>query len=167
MLRLALLFNAHRARGRIALSITGIALGVALGYAVHLVNRAAVEDVAAAVRAVAGEADIEVRGGRSGFAESLYPRIARLPGVQLVSPMLELEVGIAGSERTLRVIGLDILRAAVLQPALAAEDRFELLTADNVLLSAGAAASLGLEKGSDLRLIVGSRALALKVAGVL
>jgi len=167
MLRLALLFNAHRARGRVALSVAGIALGVALGYAVHLVNRAAVEDVAAAVRAVAGEADVEVRGGRSGFAESLYPRIARLPGVRLVSPMLELDVGIAGSERTLHVIGLDILRAAVLQPALATEHRFALLAPDAVLLSAGAAASLGLEKGSKLELVVGSRALALDVAGVL
>ena len=167
MLRLALLFNAHRARGRIALSITGIALGVALGYAVHLVNRAAVEDVAAAVRAVAGEADVEVRGGRSGFPESLYPQIARLPGVRLVSPILELEVGIAGTEKTIRVIGLDILRAAVMQPALAAEDRFDILSPDNVVLSAGAAAALGLEKGSELRLIVGSHAIGLKVAGVL
>src|SRR5207237_8446505 len=87
--------------------------------------------------------------------------------VRLVSPMLELDVGIAGSESTLRVIGLDILRAAVLQPALAAEDRFDILSPDNVLLSAGAAASLGLEKGGALRLVVGSRAIALKVAGVL
>src|SRR5436190_21737822 len=167
MLRLLILFNAHRPRGRIALSVAGIALGVALGYAVHLVNRAAVEDVAAAVRSVAGEADIEARGGRAGFSETLYPRIARLPGVRLVSPVLELDVGIAGTESTLRVIGLDILRAAVLQPALAAEDRFDILSPDNVLLSAGAAASLGLEKGGALRLVVGSRAIALKVAGVL
>src|SRR6478736_9913619 len=127
MLRLLFLFNAHRARGRLLLSVAGIALGVALGYAVQLVNRAAVEDVAAAVRSVAGEADIEVRGGRSGFSESLYPQIAKLPGVRLVSPILELDVGIAGSERTIRVIGLDILRAAVMQPALAAEDRFDIL----------------------------------------
>src|SRR3954470_3900080 len=167
MLRLAILFNAHRPRGRLALSVAGIALGVALGYAVHLVNRAAVEDVAAAVRSVAGEADIEVRGGRSGFPEALYPRIARLPGVRLVSPALELDVGVAGAEQTLHVIGLDILRGAVLQPALATEDRFELLSPDNVVLSAGAAAALGLEKGGALRLIVGSRAIELHVAGVL
>ena len=167
MLRLLLLFNAHRPRGRIALSVAGIALGVALGYAVHLVNRAAVEDVAAAVRSVAGEADIEVRGGRSGFPESLYPQIARLAGVRLVSPALELDVGIAGTEATLRVIGLDLLRAAVLQPALAVEERFDILSPDNVLLSAGAAAALGLDKGSELRLVVGSRAISLKVAGVL
>jgi putative ABC transport system permease protein len=167
MLRLLFLFNTRRPRGRIALSVVGIALGVALGYAVHLVNRAAVEDVAAAVRSVAGEADIEVRGGRSGFPEALYARIAKLAGVQLVSPALELDVGIAGTEKLLRVVGLDILRAAVLQPALASEDRFELLSPDNVLLSAGAAAALGLEKGSTLRLVVGSRAIELHVAGVL
>src|SRR5438874_1708696 len=115
MLRLLALFNAHRPRGRLALSVLGIALGVALGYAVHLVNRAAVEDVAAAVRSVAGEADIEVRGGRAGFSETLYPTIAKLSGVSLVSPVLELDVGVAGTERTLRVIGVDILRAALVQ----------------------------------------------------
>src|SRR5437763_16958113 len=121
MLRLLALFNAHRPRGRLALSVAGIALGVALGYAVHLVNRAAVEDVAAEVRSVAGEADIEVRGGRAGFSEALYPQTARLHSGRLVSPMLDLYVVITGSKRTQPDIGLDILRAAVLQPALPAE----------------------------------------------
>src|SRR5919201_4459508 len=111
MLRLAMLFNSRRPRARVALSVAGIALGVALGYAVHLVNRAAVEDVAAAVRSVAGEADIEVRGGRSGFAESLYPSVAKLAGVAFVSPVLELDVGLASTERTLRILGVVILRA--------------------------------------------------------
>src|SRR5919112_4828053 len=108
MLRPLALLNTRRPRARLLLSVAGIALGVALGYAVHLVNRAAVDDVAAAVRSVAGEADIEVRAGRTGFAESLYPRIAKLPGVSFVSPVLELDVGIAGQERTLRVLGIDI-----------------------------------------------------------
>src|SRR5205809_6492921 len=109
MLRLLLLFNSHRPRGRVALSIAGIALGVALGYGVHLVNRAAVEDVSAAVRSLAGEADLEVRGGRGGFPEALYEKVARLPGVELVSPALELDAGVAGAQRPPRMIGLDIL----------------------------------------------------------
>src|SRR6266480_2160008 len=92
------------------LTVLGIALGVALGYGVHLVNRAAVNDVAAVVRSLAGEADLEVRGGRSGFSESLYPRVARLPGVAAVSPGLELDAGLAGTERSIRVIGIDALR---------------------------------------------------------
>ena len=167
MLALLRLFNARRPRARLLLSVAGIALGVALGYAVHLVNRAAVEDVAAAVRSVAGEADIEVRGGRAGFAETLYPRIAKLPGVSFVSPVLELDVGVAGRERTLRVLGVDIFRAAVLQPALVLEERYDLISPDKVLLSAGAAAALGLGKGDRLSLVVGQKNINLEVAGVL
>src|SRR5206468_10489408 len=97
MLRL-LLLGSHHPRGRAMLSVLGIALGVALGYGIYLVNRAAVEDLAASVRAVAGEADLQVRGGRSGFSEALYPRIARLPGVAWVNPGLDLDAGIAGPE---------------------------------------------------------------------
>jgi len=167
VLRLLALFNSRRPRARLLLSVAGIALGVALGYAVHLVNRAAVDDVTAAVRAVAGEADIEVRGGRSGFAESLYPRVARLPGVAFVSPVLELDVGLAGTERTLRMIGLDILRAGVLQPALLLDERYDLLAADRIFLSAGAAAALALGKGDTVRLIVGQKTVAMAVAAVL
>ena len=167
MLRLAALFNSRRPRGRLLLSIAGIALGVGLGYAVHLINRAAVADVTAAVRALAGEADIEVRGGRSGFAESLYPQIARLPGVRVASPLLELDAGLAGTERTLHVIGVDILRAALLQPALALQNRYDLLAPDNAFLSATAATALALGKGDRLRLVVGQHAVELTVAGVL
>ena len=81
MLRLLRLLQprAARAAARRSRSL-GIALGVALGYGVHLVNRAAVDELAAAVRSLAGEADLEVRGGRAGFPEALYPRIARLAG---------------------------------------------------------------------------------------
>ena len=166
MLKLLILFSAHRARGRTVLSIAGIALGVALGYGVHLVNRAAVSDVAAAVRSLAGEADLEVRGGRGGFPESLYPRIARLEGVALASPALELQAGIAGGERTIALTGVDILRAAILQPQLVSEDRGELLAPDRVLLSSAAADALGLGKGDVLHLVNGQQTIALKVAGI-
>jgi len=167
MLRLLLLTNSRRPRARMILSALGIALGVALGYGVHLVNRAAVNDVAAVVRSLAGEADLEIRGGRAGFSEALYPRIARLPGVALASPVLELDAGMAGSDRTIRVIGLDILRAAAMQPQLLAVGRMELLSEDNVLLSAAAADALRLAKGDKLVLVVGQRRVPLTVAGVL
>ena len=161
------LFLWHRSRTRLALSAAGIALGVALGYGVHLVNRAAVEDVASAVRALAGEADLEVRGGRSGFPESLYAAVARVPGVALVSPVLELDAGVAGTARTVRIVGVDILRAASLQPALVLEDRYELLKLDRVFLSAAAAESLRLGKGDQLQLVVGQKTVPFQVAGVL
>ncbi len=154
MLRLLGLLARRRAGGRAALSVAGIALGVALGYGVHLVNRAAVEELAASVRAVAGEADLQVRGGRSGFSETLFPQVARLPGVAWVNPALELEAGVAGSDRgTIRVIGVDALREGL--PALLAPDK--------VLLSPLAAAAMGEE---PLRLVVGQHTIELAVAGV-
>ncbi|HYG55717.1 MAG TPA: ABC transporter permease, partial [Burkholderiales bacterium] len=150
--RLLWLLSRRRARGRAVLALVAIALGVALGYSVHLVNSAAVEDLAASVRAMAGEADLQVRGGRTGFPETLYPQIARMPGVARVNPGLELDAGLAGTERTIRIIGVDVLRIGEL----------ELLKADRVLLSPLAAQSV---TGGTLALAVGQKTVELQVAG--
>jgi putative ABC transport system permease protein len=152
MFRLLHMLSHHRARGRAALSVLGIALGVALGYGVQLVNHAAVAELGAAVRLLAGEAELQVRGGRAGFPEALYPRLARLPGVASVSPALELDAGIAGTERTLRVIGIDAVR----------QGKLDLLAPDKVFLSPLAAE---LVKGK-LSLVVGQGTIELEVAGV-
>src|SRR3972149_1843341 len=89
--------------GRTLLSVVGIALGVALGFAVHLINRAAVNELAAGVRTLAGEAGLGGRGGRAGFPEALYAQLSRLPGVAVASPVLEVEAGVAGSDRSIRL----------------------------------------------------------------
>src|SRR5205814_2904219 len=78
-------------KGRLALSVLAIALGVALGYAVQLINQAAINEFAAAVQTLSGEADLAVRGSRTGFDESLYPRIARLPEVAVASSLIRSE----------------------------------------------------------------------------
>jgi putative ABC transport system permease protein len=183
MWRLLLVLNARLAHQRLRalLSVVGIALGVALGFGVHLMNRAAVEELAAAVRALSGDADLEVRGGRGGFDDALYVKLARLPGVAVASPGLELQAGIAGAggptdeatgrstPSSIRVLGIDALRSAQLQPALFASDpalRYALLEPDTVLLSVGAAQALGLGKGDDLVIVVGLKRVHLRVAGV-
>jgi putative ABC transport system permease protein len=156
-------------RGRTLLAVLGVALGVALGFGVHLVNRAALEDLAAGVRALAGEADLEVRGGRGGFAESVYAAVARVPGVATSSPALDLQAGLPEGG-ALRVVGIDPLRASQLQPQLFARQAqliAELLRPDTVLLSAGAAEALRLGKGSRLTLLVGLQPVELEVAGTL
>ena len=156
--------------GRTALSICGIALGVALGFAVSLINRSAVEEMAAGTRSLSGEADLEVRGGRSGFSESLYPALARVEGVAVASPVLEAEAGLADGKRTIRLVGIDPLRAAQIQPALFADDpgrRLELLKPDVVFVSSEAAEALNLEKGGKLRVVAGLARIELEVGGVL
>ncbi|MEK6246305.1 MAG: ABC transporter permease, partial [Pseudomonadota bacterium] len=155
-------------KARILLSIVAIALGVALGFAVHLINRAAVNELAAGVRTLAGEADLEVRGGRAGFPEALYARLSRLPGVAVASPVLEVEAGIPGSERTIRLIGIDSLRAGLIQPALFADEpgrRLELMKPDVVFLSFGGKELLG-EK-QHLEIISGLNTIQLQIGGTM
>ena len=155
---------------RVAWSITGIALGVALGVAVHLINYSALQELAHAVNTLAGEADLIVRGPRSGFDETLYPQIARLQGVEEISPVIELDVPLAGRRETLKILGIDPFRAARIQPALVrafadiAQERFD---ADTILLSHAAAADYGVGPGDALLVQVGSAILPLKVAGLL
>jgi hypothetical protein len=105
--------SSHRSHStsRLALSVLAIALGVALGYAVQLVNRAAIAEFSAAVQTLSGEADLVVRGSRAGFDESLYPRLAKLPQVAVASPVLELDARLPGRREPLKVLGLDIFRA--------------------------------------------------------
>ena len=160
-------------KGRTLLSVAGIALGVALGFAVHLVNRAAVDELAAGVRTLAGEADLEVSGGRAGFPEAIYAQLARLPGVAVASPVLEVEAGIAeagvsGAGRTLRLIGIDPLRAGLIQPTLFADQpgrRLELLKPDVVFLSFAAKELLGEKKNLDL--LSGLNTVELQIAGTM
>ena len=159
---------AHR-RARTLLAAAGVALGVALGFGVHLVNRAAVDELAAGVRALAGEADLEVRAGREGFPDRLYPQLARLPGVAAASPMLDVDAGLPDGG-ALRVLGLDPFRAAELQPALFAQHPAQMravLAPGSVLLSEGAASRLHLGTGATLKLLVGLDEVALEVVGTL
>lgn len=158
----------HPARG--ALAILAVALGVALGVAVHLVNASAAREFEHAARQLAGEADLVIRGAGAGFDERLYPRIARLRGVEAANPGLELEVALAGRAETLKIVGFDPLRAALVQPALLPErERLvaELLDPDALLLSPAAARSLDLEPGQTLALRAGTSTVTLRVIGLL
>ena len=64
------------ASGRTLLAVLAIASGVALGYAVALINRAAVNELTAGLATLSGQADLQVRGPRVGFDETLL-RIRR------------------------------------------------------------------------------------------
>jgi putative ABC transport system permease protein len=156
--------------GRLTLSVLAIALGVALGYAVQLINQAAINEFASAVQTLSGEADLAVRGPRAGFDESLYPRLAALSEVAVASPVLEVEAKLAGRREPLRVLGLDIFRAARIQPFLAARgsgDRLDFLRPDRIFLSAAAAEWLGVSKDDALSVQVGLSVISLRVAGVI
>jgi putative ABC transport system permease protein len=156
--------------GRALLALAAIALGVALGVAVHLINASAVREFSVAAHHLAGEASLVVRGPRSGFDEALYPRIARMREVEAANPALELDAPLADERGTLKIVGLDSLRAAQVQPSLLPGDREAiagLLDDDAILLSPAAAEWLNRRTGDTVNVLAGSGALELKIAGLL
>jgi putative ABC transport system permease protein len=164
-----------RAHGaRFLVGAMAIAIGVAMGYAVHLINHAALAEFSAAVSTAMGNADLEIRGPRAGFDESLYPRIARLPQVADISPALEVDAVLvdAGATEPLKILGLDVFRAAAVQPNLVGRlpegaDPLGQFAPDALFLSPAAQAWLGLKPGDFLTVQAGIQPLRLRIAGTL
>jgi ABC-type lipoprotein export system ATPase subunit/ABC-type lipoprotein release transport system permease subunit len=160
-------------RLRLALTLACIALGVALAGAVHTIHASALAEIDRAARALSGKAELEIRGPRNGFDDALFARIAARPEVAAASPIVEVAAALA-SGGTLRVLGMDPLRAADLLPALGRDpaatgtaDAARIVDGDSAWLSSRAASRLKLAAGDTLRLAAGSGARDMKVAGIL
>jgi putative ABC transport system permease protein len=177
--------------GQTLLAMLAIALGVALAFAVHLINASALAEFGQAVRAVNGQPDAVLRPAQgSRLDDTSYPRVALHPQVQLASPVLEIDTqalaapgsaasgaGAAapragltrGSKQAVRVLGIDALRAPAVAPELlprAGEgaDRLALLDPDLVFLNPAAQRLWG-GMPQRIQLQSGERLLSFKVAG--
>lgn len=162
-------WRAHPVRAIVA--VGAIALGVALGFSVDLINAAAFNEFSAAVKSLSGQSDLQVRGTQSTFDEALYPALAQHAAVALANPVLELDAVVPGQKSALKILGLDIFRSAAIAPDLIgvpAEGRpFDNLMDDTIFLSPAAMEWLNLEQGSLLQLRSGTQTITLRVAGSL
>jgi putative ABC transport system permease protein len=103
---------------RVIVAALAIAVGVALGFAVHLINASALDEFSRAVKTVNGDADLQVHAVTPlGFDEALYPRLARAPGIAAASPVVELSLSV-NANVSLTLLGVDPFRAAVVTPSL-------------------------------------------------
>jgi putative ABC transport system permease protein len=156
-------------RTRTAVGVAAITLGVALGYAVQIINQAAINELAQGVRILSGDADLEVRGPGGGFDETLYPDLARMPEVAVASPVVEVDAKLARRGEALRILGLDVFRAGFIQPSLIATpaDRVDTLRSDALFLSPAAMRWLAVKRGDILPFQVALADMPLRVAGEL
>ncbi len=154
--------------GRALIGALAIAVGVALGFAVHLVNRSAQDSFASAVSAVNGSADLQVVGrSPAGFGEALYPRVARLAGVAAVSPVVELAASTGGAKGRLTLLGLDGLRAARVTPSLIGTSLAGGFDSDAVLVSRAVLTQTGRRRGDRVTLVAAGVRRELTIAGTL
>lgn len=166
--------EARQRPGRIAIAVIAIAIGVALGFAVHLINGSALTAFGQAVNTVNGAADLQIRAAsRVGFDEALYARVVAVEGVADASPVVVLRaVGARGAPFTL--LGLDIIRAAGVTPSLIGTpargpggNGDELFASDALFLSQAALIAAKLRIGDRVTINANGRAQPMVVRGLL
>ena len=158
---------------RHGVALLAVALGVALAYSVHLINTSALSEFSAAVRAANGEPDLSLRAGQGSFDDVLFERVATDPGVQVASPVLEVDTyarSADGARVAVRVLGIDALRVVSVAPDLlprAAEGEANLAFLDPDLAFPNPAARdrLALTDGVNLALQSGPAWQTQRVAG--
>ena len=166
-------WRAHPVRAVVA--ILAIAIGVSLGFAIHLINAAAFNEFSTAVKSLSGQADVQVAGREALFDEAVYPWLAQRDGVAVASPVLELQAGVSGMSgkdgAPLHILALDVFRAGFISPDLigapAEGQPFDTLSDDAIFLSPAALRWLNLAQGDNLSLQAGTGSVSLRVAGSL
>ena len=167
---------------RSAAAVAAVMLGVALAFAVHVINASALDEFSQAVRAVNGQPDLEVRPMQGTLGEDLFAQIATHPDVARANPVLEATAMARPAAQApgnapipLRLLGADALLLPAMAPALmprpwegAARDA--LFAPATVYLNPAALQALGMplegaQPRPTLQLQTGLRTLAVQVAG--
>lgn len=164
-------WRAHPAR--FLATAIAIAVGVALGFAVHLVNGSALTSFEGAVRSVNGSADLQVRAASPlGFDEAVYPQLISAAGVADASPVVSLDAEAGGVKFTL--LGLDVIRAATVTPSLVGlrsngpdTSNDAVFDESALFLSRAALHAIGIDTGQMLDVTANGRTVSMRVAGIL
>ena len=163
------------------LSVIGIALGVAVVIAVDLANESARRGFRLSVEQVAGPATHQIRAAGGGIADRAYAELRVAQGLDLATPVIEAPMRIG--ERSLTLLGLDLIAAAPMRPALFAGATAQgdaeanaglaaalialLAEPDTLLLSAADAAAVGAAAGDEISVEIGNSTRRMRVAAVL
>ena len=155
---------------RTAVAVLAVMLGVALAYAVHLINASALAEFGSAAQAVSGRPDVSLRARQGSLPDTLLDRVAAHPQVAVASPLLELSTyaqGAAGERVPVRVLGVDALTVGRINPSLVARPseaagRLDVFAPDAVFLNPAARQKL---VGLELQVQQGLTLHPLRVAG--
>lgn len=153
------------------LALLGIAVGVALMFAVLVANGSVTGSVEQLVRGTTGRAQLQVtaRDGH-GFDAALGRRIARLPDVRTAAPVIDARMtltGPSGIARTIDLIGGDAQLAAMGGGLLRELVSPHIHLTDAIALPAPLAGTLGVRAGGTVRMMEGARVRTVPVATLL
>jgi putative ABC transport system permease protein len=160
---------------RTAMTVLGIALGVAVSVAIRTANVEVLRSFEEAVLAVAGRATLQVYGGELGLDERMIATLRNEPGILSALPVVQQHAQVAAGPhrgKSLVVMGLDLLDAADrrtfhLKTEAGTEPTLDpLLESNAVFIGVRLAEEWSLQAGSRLELLVGPATHRLVVRGV-
>src|SRR5262245_3670597 len=94
---------------RWALTLAGIALGVAVFLAMHTANRSIFRAFDRTVDQIAGATQLQVTAGEFGFDESVLETVQSVPEVGIAVPVIESAVeASAAGQGSILILGIDI-----------------------------------------------------------
>jgi putative ABC transport system permease protein len=149
---------------RHAAAVVAVMLGVALSFAVHLINASALSEFSQAVRSVSGQADLELRASGGVLDESVLELLWAQAEIEHASPVLEAQL--RSGSHTLKLIGIDLLSVAQLpkglQPRTRPESPWDFLQPHAVLANPSARA---LSAQQQVPIQTGAQTVTLNIVG--
>ncbi len=95
-------------RLRVTLTIMGVALGVAVFFAIRTTNTTLVDSLHSTIEKLAGKATLQIVAGDAGFSEEHVKTVRATAGVELCEPVTETTVKtVSLANEKLTVLGLD------------------------------------------------------------
>ncbi|BCS33222.1 permease [Luteitalea sp. TBR-22] len=175
---------------RTAITVVGVAAGIAVVLAIRLTNASAVRGFQTALDLTSGRAGLEIAGTGFGLDEQVLPQLDWLRAYGVTSPVIDGDIlavvgggqaapGSPPRTELLRVLGVDILRdfpvrdyevgdaGAAPRPQTAADILGLLTDPSAAVITRAFADRHGLEVGDPLRVIVSDRPRDLRVRALL
>ncbi|HWQ32393.1 MAG TPA: FtsX-like permease family protein [Blastocatellia bacterium] len=161
-------------RLRTALTLLGIALGVAVFFAVRTANLTLVNSLTVTIEKLAGKATLQIVAGEAGFPENVWDTVRDTPGVKVAEPVIEVIANTAfADEGNLLIVGVDMLGDSELREYQFDESQSEigdplvtLAQPDSILVSRGFAEKHGLKEGDKLPLFTSQGRKEFTIRGV-
>lgn len=151
----------------LALSVLGVALGVAMVVAIDLGNASARRAFALSAETVAGRATHQVTGAAGTLPDSVYRQVRVALGVRAAAPVVEGYAQARG--RTLQLLGVDPLAEAPFRPFVGRGSGIDLgaflARPGAALLAEATAEALGVAPGDTFTVRVGGVVHGLRLAG--
>lgn len=154
-----------------ALSILGVALGVAVVVSIDLSNSSAEKAFELSTSAVTGKATHQIRGAAEDLPEETYRDLRVESGIRKSAPVVEGYAKVKGLNRTFQVLGVDPIAEAPFRDYASQQAGIELsefISGDNTgLVAEKVAAQLSVDIGDTLSILVGGRPYDIQLIGLI